>query len=599
MAGTNTIPEGSVVKLIINVGGNPIPDTTSVYSVHIEKKINTIPTARIVIQDGEPNEATFAVSSSSTFVPGATISIQAGYDSASAVIFSGIITGQSIRIDESIGSSLELECRDEAVKMIVGRKCLSFSNQKDSDIISSIIGNYSGLTASVTATTTSWPEQIQYYATDWDFILSRADSNSMIVTVINGTVTVAKPDANTSSVLTVGYGSGLMEFDADMNAITQLSSVTSTTWDYKNQAVATGQASNTYAGPGNISSSTLAGVVGLSQYQLQTAAPLETSDLTDWSTAQMTKSSYSKIQGTAKFQGTSLVDLANYITLQGLGDRFNGDYLVSGISHDLSNGNWFTYVNLGLSPIWITEEPDVVAPPASGLLPGTRGLLIGTVKQMNNDPDGQFRILVNVPLFDQNGAGIWARLSNFYSTSGAGAFFLPEVGDEVVLGFLNEDPRYPIILGSMYSSTTNKPFSSLTPDENNPMKAIVSKKGMFVQFDDKDVILTVNTPNTNTIILSDKDKQITIQDQNSNSIVMSSSGITIKSSKDITIDAGQNLVLKGASGITVQSSGGDVQTSGMNIKETAQSQFSAEGSLTAQVQGGTELTLKAATIMIN
>ena len=55
---------------------------------------------------------------------------------------------------------------------------------------------------------------------------------------------------------------------------------------------------------------------------------------------------------------------------------------------------------------------------------------------MYEDPDSQFRILVSVPLFDPNGEGIWARLTNFYSTNGAGIFFLPEVGDEVVLGFL-------------------------------------------------------------------------------------------------------------------------------------------------------------------
>ena len=175
---------------------------------------------------------------------------------------------------------------------------------------------------------------------------------------------------------------------------------------------------------------------------------LENTDLNNWSKAQIVKSEYSKIIGEAKFQGTNLIDPGKYMTFNGLGDRFNGDYLISGVVHDLSDGNWISEVSLGLSPIWFTEEPDVMAPPASGLLPGARGLLNGTVKQIFGDPDSQYRILVDIPLFDTNGSGIWARLSNFYSTSGAGAFFLPEVGDEVILGFLNEDPRFPVILGS-------------------------------------------------------------------------------------------------------------------------------------------------------
>ncbi|MCW3071451.1 MAG: vgrG, partial [Bacteroidetes bacterium] len=287
------------------------------------------------------------------------------------------------------------------------------------------------------------------------------------------------------------------------------------------------------------------------------------------------------------------------ITLSGLGDRFNGDHLVSGVVHDLSDGNWTTEVTVGLSPVWFTEEPDVMSPPASGLLPGARGLFNGTVKKMFEDPDSQYRILVNVPLFDPAGAGLWARLSNFYSTSGAGAFFMPEVGDEVVLGFLNEDPRYPVILGSMYSSSTLIPFAGLDPNEKNTQKAIVSKSGMILKFDDDLIEFSITTPASNTIIISDHDKKITISDQNNNTIVMSENGIAISSPKDISIAADGKLSLTGTQGVTIGASGGDVATSGINIKETADSQYSAEGGEIAKINSGMELTLKSAMIMIN
>jgi Rhs element Vgr protein len=599
MAATTNINSGGVATFDVKVAGNAVPDEMRILSVHIEKRVNRISTAKIIILDGEANTGKFDASSSDTFIPGAEVTIEAGYDSKNQLIFKGIITRQSIRIDELVGSALEVECRDAAVKMIVGRKSLTFSQQKDSDIISSIIGTYSGISSNVSATTTQWPEQVQYYATDWDFILTRAEANGLIITTLNGVISVTKPGANTSPVLTIEFGNNLLEFKADLNAVTQLGSVKASTWDYKNQVVSSGEAANNLAGPGNISSTTLAGVVGLSDYQLQTTAPLENADLTDWCNAQLIKSEYSKIMGEAKFQGTSLVDPGKYITLQGLGDRFNGDHLISGVVHDLSAGNWITEASVGLSPVWFIEEPDVVAPPASGLLPGARGLFNGTVKQMYEDPDTQFRILVNVPLFDSNGAGIWARLSNFYSTSGAGAFFLPEVGDEVVLGFLNEDPRYPVILGSMYSSSKLKPFAGLEPNQKNSIKAIVSKSGISMEFDDENIILTIATPNKNTVIISDKDKQITIKDQNSNSIVMSESGITIKSPKDINIEADQKVNIKGTQGITIQASGGDVDVSGINIKETADSQYSAEGGEIGKINSGMELTLKSAMIMIN
>jgi Rhs element Vgr protein len=599
MADTATLKSGDLATFTVKVAGSEVPDTMRIYAVRVEKRMNRISYAKITILDGEAEDADFAASSSDTFVPGGELTVEAGYDGTNKVIYKGIITRQGIRIDSINGSMLEVECRDQAIRMAVGRKCLTFSKKKDSDIISSIIGNYSGISSEVTATTTAWPEQVQYYVSDWDFILSRAEANGLVVTAMDGKVSVVKPDATTSSVLTTGYGSGLLEFSADLNCVTQLGTVKASSWDFITQAVISGQATNDTPGPGNLSSKKLSEVVGPSTYQLQTTAPLASGDLTNWSKAQLVKSEYAKIIGEAKFQGTADVSPGNYITLQGLGSRFNGDHLVSGVVHDISDGNWTTEAAIGLSPLWFTEEPDVMAPPASGLLPGVRGLLNGTVKQMYQDPDSQLRILVTVPMFDPNGDGIWARLANFYSTSAAGGFFMPEVGDEVILGFLNEDPRYPIILGSMYSSSKLKPFKGLDPNQDNSIKAIVSKSGISMEYNDKDVILTIATPAKNTFVLNDKDSKITLTDANSNSIEMSSGGITIKSPKTITFQADEKVVIKGTQGIQVQSSGGDVETTGINIKETADSQYSAEGSMMAKINSGTELTLKSAMIMIN
>ncbi|MNP94634.1 Phage late control protein GPD [compost metagenome] len=599
MSASTEIKSGGIATFVVKVDGSPIADELSVLSVHIEKKVNRIASAKITILDGEPNTGQFDASSSPTFVPGASISIEAGYDNTNTVIFSGLIMSQTIRVDNLVGSALEVECRDNAIKMIVGRKSLTYSKQKDSDIISSLIGNYSGLSADVTATSTTWPEQVQYYVTDWDYLLALAEANGLIVTTLNGKISVFPPDQNTSSVLKVTYGDNLLEFNAKLNAVTQLGNVAANSWDFKTQAVVTGNAAPNVSGSGNLTTKKLSEVIGLSTYQLQTSAPLENADLTNWSKAQIIKSEYSKIMGEAKFQGTSLIDPGKYITFAGLGDRFNGDYLIGGVVHDLSQGNWVSEVSLGLSPFWFTEEPDVMAPPASGLVPGAKGLFNATVKQMYEDPDSQYRVLVDVPLLDPKGEGIWARLTNFYSTSGAGAFFMPEIGDEVILGFINEDPRYPIILGSVYSSTSIKPFAGLNPNQKNSIKAIVSKSGISVQFDDENKIWTVATPNKNTIIISDKDKKITIQDENNNSVVMSDSGIDLTSQKNINISANQNVTIKGNQGVNIQSSGGDVALKGLNIKENADMQYTAQGGQMAQVSGGMQLTLKGAMVMIN
>ncbi|NOU50289.1 type VI secretion system tip protein VgrG [Pseudoalteromonas sp. JBTF-M23] len=588
---------GGVATLAIKSQGSAIPDTVQVHSVVIRQDINRVACATIEILDGSPSKEGFAVSSSSTFVPGNEVSIALGYDGTNSTVFTGIVTKQTLQVNPGVGPLLQVECRDKAVKMTVGRKSSAYQQKKDSDVMSTLIGQYS-LSADVSSTSVELPELVQYYTSDWDFLLSRAEVNSMVVSTINGKVSVFSPTDDTSSVMTVTYGDDLYHINVQLNSVTQLSEVKSSAWDAKSQAVISATSSNSVAGPGNLSSKKLAEVVGLSEFELQTTAAVDNENLTQWAKGQMLKSELSKITGDARFQGSAKAQVGKYLTLAGMGDRFNGDHFISSVEHDFSDGNWFTTVELGLSPIWFVQEHDVMAPEAAGLLPGIGGLYNGTVKKIDEDPDNAYRILVELPFYNDEGKGVWARLTNFYSSSGCGAFFLPEIGDEVIVGFLNQDPRFPIIIGSVYSEN-RKPYSELTPDSQNSKKAIVTKSNLRIIFDDKESILTITTDANNTIVLDDKSKQIKISDQNENSILMSESGIDIKSPKSINIQADQSVNIKGAMGVNVQAESGDVKVSGLNVSAEADVQFSAKGSATAEVQGGAELTLKGAIVMIN
>jgi Rhs element Vgr protein len=594
----NTPRPGDLVTFTVKVDGSAIPDVYAVHSIHIEQALNRISHAELVVLDGSAVKENFAVSDGSTFLPGKKVVIEAGYNNQNQSIFEGIITGQRLRVGNRIGSALTVQCKDTAVKMTVGRQNAMYNKVKDSDVMTKLIGNHSGVSADITSTNTQWPTMIQHYCSDWDFLLSRAEVNGMVVSTLNGKVAVFPPDKKSSSVLTITYGDTLYSFDGELNALTQLASVKASAWDPKTQKVVDGKASNTLAGPGNLSSKKLSDVVGLSEFELQTTAPEAQADLTGWAKAQMLKSEYAKIIAEVRFQGSDKVKPGTFITLAGLGERFNGDHLVCSVTHDISDGNWFVDAKLGLSPEWFIAEPDVVAPAASGLLPGVEGIYNATVKKIYDDPDNAYRILIDLPLLDPAGDGVWARLSNFYSTNNAGAFFLPEVGDEVIVGFLNQDPRYPVILGSVYSAK-NKPFSELSPNQKNSHKAIGSNSRLRMVFNDEDVILTLTTPNKNIVTLDDKNKQISIKDQNGNSIVMSDSGIDMKSPKNINISADQEVTIKGKMGVSIEASSGDVASKGLNIKENASVNYEAKGGVAATVQGGASLTLKGAMVWIN
>ena len=404
---------------------------------------------------------------------------------------------------------------------------------------------------------------MQYYASDWDLMVTRAEVNGLVVIADGGKVTVAPPDTSTPAVLAVKYGESVLDLRAEMDATSQLASaaIKSFSWDPGEQKVVeAGPGSVTVKSPGNVTSDTLAGVFGLKRFTQQTGGSVEKDALQEWSSAELLKSRLAKVRGWVRFQGSSAARPGKMIQLDGLGPRFNGLAWVSGVHHSIAQGRWLTTADFGLSPRWFAaESPDIEAPVASGQLPGVQGLQSGIVKQVARDAGGEFRVQVNLPLVgDAAAALVWARLATFYAGNKMGAFFYPEPGDEVVVGFMNDDPRFAVILGSVYS---RKLAPAYPPDEKNDVKALRTRGELELRFDDKDRILEIRTAK-HSIRLDDKGDQVVVLDKSGNKLSMAPGGVTLESASNltltakgnITIDAKGNLALKAAATASVDAS---------------------------------------------
>ncbi|MCG8415964.1 MAG: type VI secretion system tip protein VgrG [Pseudomonadales bacterium] len=585
-----------VLRLTVYSGGSKLPDTVEFDSIEVEKAVNMIPVARITIPDGNMPNKEFPISDSDDLKPGSEIKIDAGYGDDEETIFEGIVVKHSVKISGDNYARLQIECRDKSIAMTVGRKNANYVDQKDSDIFSTLIGNYSGLTASTDSTTTQHPELVQYYCTDWDFLLSRAEVNGMLVVVDDAAVSVAAPDVSSSASLGVTYGEDLIEFHADLDARSQFSQVKGFCWDPGTQDIVEQVAgTESLNDQGNLDSSDLASVLGLDSYTLQTPVSMESTALGDWAAAQQVKSGLSRITGRMKFQGSAKAKPGKLIQVAGVGDRFNGDVFVSGVFHEIAEGDWSTEVHFGMSADWFAEKRDLATPPASGLLPGVEGLHIGVVMKLDEDPEKQNRIQVKVPVLQAETQGVWARLSNYYASNGFGEFFIPEIGDEVILGYLNNDPGHPVILGSLYSASRTPPYD-LTAE--NYIKAIVTQSKMKVEFDDENKIITIVTPESNKIVISDDDKSILIQDQTDNKVELSTGGITLDSPKDIAIKATGKISMDATGEISISSSA-DVKASGLNIEHSANVGMTVKGGASAELSAGGNTTVKGAMVMIN
>ncbi len=585
-----------VIKLTIFSNGKQIDETIQVVSVSVNYAINKVPYAKLVLLDGDMPEKDFPVSNQDTFKPGREIQINAGYGDTEETIYQGIVIKHGIKITSDNFSRLVVECRDKAVAMTIGRKNTNYIDSKDSDIISKLVSNYSGLSSDIQTTTTEHKELVQYYCSDWDFMLSRAEVNGLMVCVDSGKLSVKPPETSASPALKVAYGDDLMEFHAEMDARSQVAEVNSVAWAPNEQGlVEESVAPQSLNQQGDLSATDLAKVVDLKSYRLQTPVMLEKSELKDWATAQQIKSGLARIRGRMKFQGSAKAKSGSLIELSGVGNRFSGKVFVSRVKHEISNGNWQTEVEFGMSPKWFVEENDVISPSAAGLLPGVEGLQIGVVMKLDEDPDGECKIQVSVPVLQAETEGVWARLANFYASNSIGSFFIPEIGDEVVLGYLNNDPSSPIVLGSVYSSKLAPPYA-LTAE--NFTKAIVTKSELKVEFDDEYKVITVITPGNNQLIISDEDKSILLQDQTGNKLELSESGILLDSPKDISISAKGKINIDATGEIGI-SSKADVSVEGLNVNHSANVGFVAKGTASAELSASGQTTVKGAMVMIN
>lgn len=585
------------VAVKLYADGSEAEDSLAIISVSIRKAVNRISQAKIEFLDGDMPNQDFPLSNEDTFKPGAEIEIQAGYGSEYSTVFKGVVVRHSVRVVGENLSRLVIECRDKSVAMTVGRKNANFVDQKDSDIMASLVGNYSGLSSDISATTYQYAELVQYYCTDWDFLLTRAEANGMLVSVDDATVTVAAPKTSSAALFTVTYGTDLIEFNADLDAVSQLTSVTATSWDPSSQASADSSAKSPddLSLGGDVTGSTLSAVVSPDSFVLQTQAPAETTVLDQWAGAWQTRAGLARIRGSMKIQGRADARPGKIVKLSGVGNRFNGNQYISAVNHRIADGNWITEIDFGLSDQAFAENRDLVAPPASGLVPGIEGLQIGVVLKLDEDPANENRIQVKVPVMKADTEGVWARLASFYCSSSAGDFFVPEIGDEVILGYLNNDPASPVILGSVYSSSRQPPYT-LTAENNT--KAIVTRSQLKVEFDDDKKVITIVTPANNKVVLDDDGQSILLQDQNNNKLEMNSSGITITSASDLTLSASGNVSIS-ATGNLSESASGDVSVDGANVSQSASVGFTASGSASAELSASGTTTVKGATVMIN
>ncbi len=197
---------------------------------------------------------------------------------------------------------------------------------------------------------------------------------------------------------------------------------------------------------------------------------------------------------------------------------------------------------------------------ASGLV---AGVAPATVSR-NDDPEGLGRVKLRLPWRSNEFETEWVRIVAPMAGKDRGLFFLPEVGDEVLVAFDRDDIRYPYVLGALWSQTDAPPEKN--SDGKNDVRIIKTRKGHVVKCDDGAKGLILIELNDGKKIEIDDDG--ILLDDGSNKVKLDAKA------GSVTIEAQQSLSLK-APKITV------------------------EASLSLDIKGGQSLSANATVVRIN
>ncbi|MGX5820941.1 type VI secretion system tip protein VgrG [Chitinophaga lutea] len=539
------------VSVTVRAGGRDVTMSPGgLVSLSIGLELNKIPWARLIFADGAVESQEFAKSNMDLFSPGKPVEILLGYNQQQEPIFKGIIIRHAVKVQQARHYRLEIECRDVAVRSTVVRKSRYYYNVSDKDVVQDIAGQYAGMSAgSLASTDYTHDELVQYDVTDWDFMLLRADANGLCLRAEDGTLHMEKPEVKATPDLQVQFGMGasgvsILEFESELDARDHYPEVKGFTWDYTRQEVMEEDSGGGLSLPGG-----LGGLGGGAQrdfpdvlydgnpIQLYHGGDMATQELGAWAKAKQQRGTLSHVKGRTAINGLKILP-GKTLEVNGVGDRFNGAHLISGVLHQVRDGQWRTDIQFG----WEREfTADKIAPPAkdaAGLTGGIRGLHAGVVSRIEGDSrSGDYRVQVRLPFVAQNpnssnADGIWARLVHLYAGNARGWVFRPDIGDEVIVGFVNNDPNDAVVLGAVHSDKNVAP-SELPASDQNPKKGFISSSGLQCIFDDdgKKITLSAGGDNAPMIELDGSGQKISIKLDGSNAIELSASGVKVNGTR--------------------------------------------------------------------
>ena len=456
-------------EVIVKVEGKNITETINLQWLHCNTRINHVPILKLRVTEGPAQTTKFPHTDEDTFKIGKKINIKAGLEKQKKTIFNGLITEHKLGISGMV--YLEVIAYGDAIKLTEGPRNQLFAAKKtDTDIIKKLFKDTEIKAGEIATSTIKHGQYFAYQQTPWRTMMARVLSNGFLFVPQPDSNHIIDPSKqkpeNTHKISLLAAGLQTFELHQDARSIIEKNDLT--TWDIKKQELlkpVKGKATL------NELTHTAKETLNLSELHQQEAAPLSPEEIQARANAQQIYRTLDRFQGTLSFDAEALTEylkgkpvaLFDVIDLQDFGKNYTGKYLVSGIQHHRKENGWQIILTLGIH-LNHTLFSDWLQPPP---VPN----LIGKIAAFKEDPEKLERIPVWLPtITNDDKKVVWARLLSPFASQSEGLHVPPSKDDEVIVGFIGGDSRYPVILGATHNPVLKPP---LPYDKDN------AKRGLF------------------------------------------------------------------------------------------------------------------------
>jgi uncharacterized protein involved in type VI secretion and phage assembly len=544
-----------VINPVIKIDGSNLSSYTEVEEILVETSLHLPSVATIVLHDPQLNWV-----DSPSFEPGKklTISLQDNKE---------VFNGEIVEIEADLcaeGQHVTIRAFDLLHRLGRGAHTRAFTQMTDSNIVKICAGDV-GMTSQSDSTPGQHLYYIQANETNLAMLQRRAAANGFLL-YADGQKLCFKAPASSATVV-IEWGMNIYEFRPRLSAIGYVDKTSVRGWDPKKKQAVIGESRKSKIFPEvgltakdyfNLKpSASMANLAIQSQDEAKRVAQA----LTDFHSSR-----YIEAEGTA--EGNPQLKAGVSVQVKGVGTRFSGTYFVTSATHRFWAGAYTTEFSVtGLNPASVLSmlAPPEVEHQALG------GLTVGIITD-NKDPDHLGRVKLKLPLLlDEKTSNDlttdWVRIASSNAGGGRGMLFLPEVNDEVLVGFGQGDINVPFVIGVLWNGQDKAPGDKgkmVGGDGKVNQRVIYSRTGHYIMLDDSDADGGIS-------IIDKKNNKIVLKTQDNSLMIETAGNITVSTKGDLKMEVKGNASLLANGNINLEAKGD------LSLKAT--------GSLTAEAMG--------------